>query len=51
MQHPDRLTENQSTDCRFRMKHDICGMGVLLLELHKGRHFGIGLRAWRERNE
>ena len=39
-QHPDRYERNKPTDCRFRMKHDIYGLGVLLLELQKGRYFG-----------
>lgn len=39
-QHPDRYDNNRPTTCRFRMKHDIYSLGILLLELQKGRHFG-----------
>lgn len=38
-QHPDRYNRAKPTDCRFRMKHDIYGFGVLLLELLSGRCF------------
>jgi hypothetical protein len=39
-QHPDRYEGNNPSNCRFRMKHEIFGLGVLLLELHSGNHFG-----------
>lgn len=39
-QHPDRYVRDKPSDCRFRMKHDIYGLGVLLLELQKGVHLG-----------
>jgi hypothetical protein len=39
-QHPDRYESIRPTSARFRMKHDIYSLGVLLLELQKGRHFG-----------
>jgi hypothetical protein len=45
MQHPERYVGNMPTACRFRMKHDIFGLGVLLLELQKGRYFG-SLEQW-----
>jgi hypothetical protein len=38
-QHPDRYDRNKPSDCRFRMKHDIFGLGVVLLELQKNRSF------------
>ena len=40
-QHPDRYAGDKPTDCRFRMKHDIYGLGVLLLEFQEAVHFGV----------
>jgi hypothetical protein len=44
MQHPDRYNGPKPTTCRFRMKHDIYQLGVLLLELQKGVHIGSSIR-------
>jgi hypothetical protein len=41
-QHPDRYDSIRPSSARFQMKHDIYSLGVLLLELQKGRHFGRG---------
>lgn len=38
--HPDRYKDERPTGVRFRMNHDIYSLGVLLLELKKGCHFG-----------
>jgi hypothetical protein len=44
-QHPDRYESIRPTTARFQMKHDIYSLGVLLLELQKGQHFGSAANA------
>lgn len=39
-QHPKRYIRKQASEERFRMKHDIFSLGILLLELQKGCNFG-----------
>jgi len=38
--HPDRYNGSKPSDVHFRMKHDIYGLGILLLEIQKAHFFG-----------
>jgi hypothetical protein len=51
IQHPDRYKGKNPTNCRFRMKHDIYGLGIILLEIQKGLYFGNAPIAWHEYDE
>lgn len=53
-QHPERNQNGKPRAAAFRMKHDIYSLGIMLLELQKGKAFGVDTemkRTWENRSE